>query len=510
MKRQRAFFGLVSALVMLVAPTLAGTIDTGLQDVLELTQPDETISTLVFLTQRVDIDALNDSLTAQRATLQARHETVVRSLREMARGSQGTLHGYLKQLEQAGRIERFEAFWIVNCFRVDTVPAEIELLAQHPDVDTIYFNYPIEMITPETPEPGTASLNSDEGQSQRGPRTPEPGLYAVRAPEVWAMGFTGEGVLVSTLDTGVDGSHPALANRWRGVADPRYVGHPGWAFFDPVTNWTFPQDSGSHGTHTMGSVCGGAPGDEVGVAPGAQWIHAAVIDRSGLYDTCTDALLAFQWLIDPDEDPNTNWDVPAVCSNSWGIGSWHNVPPYNTPCDESFWSYLDACEAAGIVILFSAGNEGSDPNTLRRPADRATDDFRTCAVGGIDGNAGGPPWPMYTSSSRGPTYCTPDGTAAIKPEISAPAVSVRSSVPGGGYSSYSGTSMASPHVNGVVALMREACPDLTVQEVKEIMYLTALDQGTTGKDNDYGYGVVDAYEAVNMALDWCGDSPPRA
>src|SRR5690606_27208916 len=146
-----------------------------------------------------------------------------------------------------------------------------------------------------------------------------------------------------------------------------YAGRPDWAFFDPVTHWQFPQDGGVHGTHTMGTVCGGAPGHQVGVAPGAQWIAAAVIDRASMTRTIADAILAFEWLIDPDGDPTTTWDVPHVCSNSWGIATGHNFPPYSVPCDPSFWSFLDACEAAGVVILFSAGNEGADPTTLRRP-----------------------------------------------------------------------------------------------------------------------------------------------
>ena len=221
----------------------------------------------------------------------------------------------------------------------------------------------------------------------------EPGVEAVRAPEVWDLGITGDGALVATLDTGVDGSHPALASRWRGL-DPAYAGNPGWAFFDPVTNWEFPQDSGSHGTHTMGSVCGGPPGDSVGVAPGAEWIHAAVIDRGGGIDqTVSDAILAFQWLIDPDGNPGTNFDVPDVCSNSWGLAVFHGVPD----CDETFWIFLDACEAAGIVIIFSAGNEGF--SGLRRPADRATDDYRTMAVAAV--NANNPSFPIAGFSSRG-------------------------------------------------------------------------------------------------------------
>ena len=159
-----------------------------------------------------------------------------------------------------------------------------------------------------------------------------------------------------------------------------------------------------------------APGDPVGVAPGAQWIHAATIDRVSIARTVSDSLLAFEWLLDPDGDPATNWDVPAVCSNSWGVATSHGYPP----CDETFWAHLDACEAAGIVILFSAGNEGT--SGLRRPADRATDDYRTAAVAAVDAND--PNWPIAGFSSRGPTNCTPGGDSAIKPDIAGPGVNV--------------------------------------------------------------------------------------
>jgi bacillopeptidase F len=305
------------------------------------------------------------------------------------------------------------------------------------------------------------------------------------------MGITGVGTLVSSLDTGVDGDHPALASRWRGL-DPAYAGNPEWAWFDPVTNTTFPQAWGSHGTHTMGTVCGGAPGDQVGVAPGAEWIHAGVIDRVSIPQTISDAILSFQWLVDPDGNPGTNFDVPDTSSNSWGLADVHGVPD----CDETFWTFLDACEAAGIVIIFSAGNEAS--TGLRRPADRATDDFRTFAVAAVDGN--NPAWPIAGFSSRGPTFCTPGGGAAIKPDISAPGVDVRSAFDGGGYGFFSGTSMASPHINGVAALMREANPDISVEQIKQIIYDTAFDLGSAGEDNDYGWGMVDAFEAVTAAL----------
>jgi len=179
------------------------------------------------------------------------------------------------------------------------------------------------------------------------------------------------------------------------------------------------------------------------------------------------------------------------------VTTGHGYPP----CDETFWTYLDACHAGGIVILFSAGNEGPGPQTVGRPPDRATDEYRTCAVAAVDANNSS--WPIASFSSRGPSYCTPDGSEAIKPDISGPGVSVRSSVPGGGYDYYSGTSMASPHINGVVALVREACPDLTVEQVIQILYDTAYDLGPAGEDNSYGYGMVDAYEAVLLAQSMC-------
>ena len=476
---------------------LPAAIDPDLERILAQTPADQALSVLVFLSEQVNLDAITAQMDAQRATLRERHETVVHALQATAAATQGDLLTHLNALQQDGRIEEFQPFWVANCIRVDATKDVIGELAARPDVGMIYFNYPIETIEPvEEPAKGPDGIRGGG---------PEPGLIAVRAPEVWAMGYTGEGILVATLDTGVDGNHPALASRWRGVADPRYDGHPEWAWFDPVTHTTFPQAFGSHGTHTMGSVCGGVPGDQVGVAPGAQWIHAAVIDRVSIPQTVADAILSFQWMLDPDEDPSTNWDVPAVCSNSWGVATWHGY----APCDETFWSYLDACEAAGIVILFSAGNEGPGANTLRRPADRATTEYMCCAVGAVDAQNPDPPWPVAGFSSRGPSYCTPGGEAAIKPELAAPGVNVRSSVPGGGYQGdgWSGTSMASPHVNGVAALVRQACPDLTVQQVLQILYDTAHDQGPNGNDNDYGFGMVDAYEAVQLALSMCEEDP---
>ncbi|MDP7008519.1 MAG: S8 family serine peptidase [Phycisphaerales bacterium] len=456
-------------------------IDENLQEKMLKVGPEGTVSALVFMNDQVDIKSLSDSISREQFKRPARHELVVETLQNVATDSQGSI---LQALEHLEFVENVQPYWITNAIRIDARPETITLLAKRDDVNHIFLNYEIELVTPVEMGPIETTSNN------RG--VVENGITAVRATEVWDMGFTGEGVLVATLDTGVDGSHEALANRWAGLR-PEYAGHPEWAFLDPYTyNHNFPFDSGSHGTHTMGTVCGGSPGLGIGVAPDSHWITSAGIDRSSIAETVADAIETFQWFIDPDGNPATAWDVPRVCSNSWGLTTGHGYPN----CDETFWSFLDALEAAGCVVLFSAGNEGS--SGLRRPGDRATDDYRTCAVAAIDPHSGS--YPIASFSSRGPTYCTPSGSVAIKPDIAAPGVDTYSSVPGG-YSTYSGTSMASPHINGAVALMVQANPDLEVEAIKEILYATAMDLGASGEDNDYGHGLIDCVEAVNMALE---------
>lgn len=481
------------AVLLIASPALvsAGEIDLGLETVLEDARPNETISTIVFLWDQGDINELNVAMQDIRAPRSVRGEEVLRTLRDTANLTQGGLKQHLERLHQRGRIEHYEPFWLVNAVRVDAPPNVIRQLAQHLDVKRVYFNLPLDSITANERDDDPAPP-MQAGMSASVP----PGLIAIGSPDAWDLGFTGEGVLVATLDTGVAGNHPALGSRWRGH-HPDYQDNPEWAWFDPVTNTTSPQEfsSSSHGTHTMGTIVGGSPGESIGVAPNAEWIHAAVIDRVNIPTTVADAIAAFQWIVNPTGDPSTQWDVPHVCSNSWGVTANHGYPA----CDELFWSFIDNAEAAGVVMLFAAGNEGS--SGLRRPADRATDDFRNVAVAAIDPHNAS--FPVASFSSRGPTYCTPDGSVAIKPDVAAPGVSIRSAVSGGGYSSKSGTSMAAPHVAGIVALIYEACPHLPVDEVKQVLYDTAIDLGSAGKNNQYGWGMVDAPAAVLAALAAC-------
>jgi hypothetical protein len=497
---------MLSTVVLLAAataPGAAGTIDPAYEAHLNTLPADEMVSVLVYLADQAPVAALDARLRAERATLPARHATVVNALRDVAAATQSQLLADLETRRIAGQVRGYMPYWITNVVAAEMTVAAVRAVATRPDVSTIESNFTVSLIapvggTPPAPPPGA---------EPRLVAAATPGLHAINAHRVWyELGITGAGRLVCGLDTGVHGAHVALASRWRG-------NHVPWqqAWLDVLgTNTEYPVDADGHGTHTMGTITGlgVATGDTVGVAFGAEWIACNAIDQGVNPDFDNDIIAAFQWIADPDGNPNTTGDVPDVVQNSWGINeSFGGNPPY-TDCDQRWWAVIDACEAAGCAVVFSAGNEGSDPGTIRSPADRITTPTNALAVGAVSARAGEPfPFAIAGFSSRGPSGCPGTPTARIKPEVSAPGVDVYSTLNTGGYGAagFSGTSMAGPHVAGIIALMREADPNLDVTTMKQIIMDTARDLGPAGEDNAYGWGIPDAFVAVSAVMPGSGE-----
>jgi len=483
----RGIIALVIVGLMGVSPTLAGDITPGLASQLDKARGQEPVKAMVFLRDALDVAALDLQLHLEKAPLARRHARVIQALQDQAQQSQADL---LTTLAADPRVVGYTSYWLVNAVMVAAPPAVIRELAARPDVDLLDADFQPALIDPVHVEPRSAA------KSSRGIGI-TPGLVSIGARRVWdELGIRGEGALIGSLDTGVDGEHPALASTWRG-------NHAPWqeCWRDVLGNaTTSPVDLHSHGTHTTGTMVGLAVGDTIGVAPAAEWIAANAINQ-GTDDPSfdNDILDCLQWFTDPDGDPSTLDDMPDVVQNSWGV---HEGFDGYVDCDSRWWTAIDACEAAGVFLCWSAGNEGPGGQTLRSPPDRATTLYNCFSVGSTENVA---PFTISSFSSRGPAgdACGPEENR-IKPEISAPGSLIYSSVPGGHYADMSGTSMAGPHVAGVVALMRSADPDLDVISIKQVIMDTALDLGETGEDNTYGHGLLDAYAAVSAVMDGIG------
>jgi hypothetical protein len=255
---------------------------------------------------------------------------------------------------------------------------------------------------------------------------------------------------------------------------------------------TAPFDCGSHGTHTMGIMTGMILGDTVGVAPDAQWMAAGVTDCPGAsYPSMN--IAAYQWAMNPDSNITTISDMPDVINCSW------RDPNATNECTGIYVQTLSAVEAVGIAVVFSAGNSGPGASTVTPPKNISVDEVNVLCVANIDGALylGGSNTPISSSSSRGPSLCGGTGSLLIKPEVSAPGTNIRSTIPGG-YGLMSGTSMASPHVAGAVALLKSFIPSYTGKQIKMALYQTARDLGTAGEDNIYGMGLIDIWAAYQL------------
>ena len=467
--------------VWLAGSATAGHLSPGLEAQFAQKQDDAPVKVLVVMNDRVDIQALDWNLHEQRVDLATRHVTVIETLKNAARGSQGPLLADLASRQNRGEVAQFKAHWLINGIMVTATEAVIREIAARDDVEVVEPNLVPELIKPAAVYPAEDGAKGDRSIGIT------PGVVSIGARRVWnELGIRGEGAIIGSNDTGVAGTHPALANRWRGLSAP-------WqeCWLDVLgTNTQFPNDGNGHGTHCTGTMTGLAANDTIGVAPAATWIASNVINQGAGGGLDQDIIDCFEWFADPDGNPLTMDDVPDVVQNSWGVHEGFGYPD----CDSRWWAVMDACEAAGPVIVFAAGNEGPSASTLRSPGDRAASLYSSFTVGATSHTS---PYTIAGFSSRGPAgpNCGPV-EYRMKPEVSAPGVSIYSAAPGGGYQYMDGTSMACPHVSGVVALMRSANPDVDVITIKQVLMSTAHDLGTPGEDNTYGHGFIDAYQAV--------------
>jgi len=455
---------------------------------------------LVILAEQADLGAA-----AALPTREARLRYVYGRLREVALRSQAPLRA---ELDGAG--VGYRPFYVVNMLAVKGDRAVVTRLAARPDVARIAANPQVRLALPTlfpTFPPKVGGGRGGAGGPGWGPTGIEWNVARINADDVWALDYIGQGIVVAGQDTGCDWDHPALINRYRGGGGVTATHDYNW--HDAIHTNTHghnncgvdspePCDDDSHGTHTMGTIVGDdGAGNQIGVAPGARWIGCRNMDNGwgtpATYAECFEFFLApYPIGGDPLSDGVPGL-APHVINNSW------TCPP-REGCDwDTLQTIVENVRAAGIVVVASAGNGGPGCGTVRDPPAIYDTAFSVGATNSSDGIA--------SFSSRGPV--TVDGSGRLKPDVSAPGVGVRSSVPGGGYGQKSGTSMAGPHVAGTVALLWSAAPRLIgdVDGTEWIIAQTARPRVDTscggapgGRPNNiYGWGIVDALAAVEGA-----------
>jgi len=434
--------------------------------------PDGFHKVLFLFSDRVDALAMNEDFYARNLSLSQRNVELFSALKEKANNIQAP---YLQAFQASEQVKDVRPFWISNIISAEVKGEYLAELSHDPAIEFIDLN---------------VQLRLDEYSSAPVPLPPTPngteiGLRTIKADSMWAMGYTGYGRLALTSDTGVDGSHPSLIDNYHGNCVPSEQ-----AWYDYTENTDYPVDFGDHGTHVTGTIVGldRATNDTIGVAFNAQWLGSPTIAYDGL--AADDNIGAFEWALDPDNDPETTDDMPDVVNNSW----WD--PSIENGCNNVYISVFNTVEATKVAIVFSAGNNGPDAFTITNPKNINTDLVNTFTVGALSGTT-----TIADFSSRGPSTCAGEGSIDIKPEVSAPGSSVRSCIPGADYDLKSGTSMAAPHTSGAILLLREAFPNTTGTEIKMALYMSATDIGETGEDNTYGMGVINVPAAYDYLIE---------
>ncbi|MCF8238878.1 MAG: S8 family serine peptidase [Saprospiraceae bacterium] len=431
-------------------------------------------------------------------------------LQAKAAATQGPI---LQLLKQEGAFA--QSFFLVNAIRSYGDLALMRQIAELPEVALLVADAPVR-VEPVMEESG-ASLRDFESVTW--------GIARIQADSVWAMGYTGQGVVIGGQDTGYKWDHEALLRTYRGwhngAVDHQYNWHDAIHELNPLNGDTTsnplnnpcgldidaPCDDHNHGTHTMGTMAGIDSTNQIGVAPGASWIGCRNMERG--WGSPSSYIECFEWFLAPTDLDGMNPDPamsPHVINNSWSCPGVEGCDPSNFALMEMAVNNL---RTAGIVVVVSAGNSGSGCSSVSTPSAIFESSFTIGASMDNDTIAG--------FSSRGPVSV--DGSNRMKPNVVAPGVGVRSCIPGG-YASWAGTSMAGPHVAGAVALILSARPDLAgeVDEIESLLESTAkvlLSADTCGgfpgtlvPNHVYGWGRINVFEAVKKALENSSTNDP--
>ena len=411
--------------------------------------------------------------------------------------SQTTQRPILRWLREHGIEHR--SFYIVNAILVKGTREIAETLAGRPDVARIEGNPHIQNVIPE---PTSSVETTSQPAASGSPKTIEPGIAYTHAPDVWALGFRGQGITVAGADTGQRWTHNALKPHYRGWdgqnADHDYNWHD--SIHDGISNpcgndSPEPCDDNGHGTHTIGTVIGDdGAGNQIGMAPGAKWIGCRNMDQGNgtpaRYIECMEFFLA-PYPVNGNPNEGDPLKAPDVTSNSWVC------PPSEGCSANTLQAAVEAQAAAGIMMVAGAGNDGPDCSTVFYPPALYEASYTVGALNtGTD--------TIASFSSRGPV--TIDGSNRIKPDITAPGTNTRSSynTSDNAYVSLSGTSMATPHIAGAMALLWCARPEFRHDIAgsrtgldNSAHFISSTQCGDTGQPNNvYGWGRVDISAAV--------------
>ncbi|MBK8656259.1 MAG: S8 family serine peptidase [Haliscomenobacter sp.] len=457
-----------------------GSIDAGLLSEIR-NSPEETFhEVFIVLKDRVNTEAFTADFLRSSDSRAQQTARMLEALQTKARATQAPV---LEHIRMSGDADQSQVipYWIANMVFVRAKKALIAELSQRADVSWIEKNEILE----------------HEGVSAAAPPAPplpngrEPGLTAINAPALWALGYTGYGRKILIVDSGQDPNHPALQSQFAYNYLP---------LTSAYLSSSLPDYCDPHGTGVASAAVGLDPltRDTLGVAFNAQWIGAPIsnLQNTETNERCVykgsvkDVAGALQWALNPDGNTSTN-DVPDVINNSYG-----RTLSSVSECSQVWPDLFRSLDAAGIVVVFAAGNEGPDPGSTNLQASISVNDVTPLSVGAINSSTKA----VADFSGRGPSLCSNflEPALDIKPEVVAPGVRIRVATTGKAlYETVDGTSFAAPYVAGAVLLLKEAFPYLSGREIARALYQSAVDLGAAGEDNAYGKGLIDVLAAFN-------------